>query len=42
MNRRDALKTIGGLAGAASLAKFLPGCGGDGSGARRHHDLRAT
>lgn len=30
MKRRDALKTIGGLAGAATLAKFLPGCGGDG------------
>jgi phospholipase C len=28
MNRRDALKTIGGLAGAATLGKFLPGCGG--------------
>ncbi len=26
MKRRDALKTIGGLAGAASLAKFLPAC----------------
>jgi len=26
MNRRDALKTIGGLAGAATLSKFLPGC----------------
>ncbi|MCX5742883.1 MAG: phosphoesterase [Proteobacteria bacterium] len=30
MNRRDALKTIGGLAGAASLARVLPGCGDDG------------
>jgi phospholipase C len=29
MKRRDALKTIGGLAGAASLAKWLPGCKGD-------------
>ncbi len=29
MKRRDALKTIGGLAGAAGLAKFLPGCDGD-------------
>ena len=29
MKRRDALKTIGGLAGAASMAKLLPGCGGD-------------
>src|SRR5687767_11669269 len=28
MKRRDALKTIGGLAGAAGMAKFLPGCGG--------------
>ena len=27
MRRRDALKTIGGLAGAAALARFLPGCG---------------
>ncbi len=30
MKRRDALKTIGGLAGAAGLAKFLPACGDDG------------
>src|SRR5688572_15375563 len=32
MNRRDALKTIGGLAGAATLGKLLPGCsdGNDG------------
>ena len=32
MKRRDALKTIGGLAGAAGMAKFLPGCddGDDG------------
>ncbi|MEO7093712.1 MAG: alkaline phosphatase family protein, partial [Polyangiales bacterium] len=29
MKRRDALKTLGGLAGAATMAKFLPGCGGD-------------
>jgi phospholipase C len=28
MKRRDALKTLGGLAGAASLAKLMPGCGG--------------
>jgi phospholipase C len=28
MKRRDALKTLGGLAGAGALAKFLPGCGG--------------
>ncbi len=27
MKRRDALKTLGGLAGVASMAKFLPGCG---------------
>lgn len=27
MKRRDALKTIGGLAGMAGMAKFLPGCG---------------
>ncbi|MDQ3368859.1 MAG: alkaline phosphatase family protein [Myxococcota bacterium] len=33
MRRRDALKTIGGLAGAAGIAKFLPGCGdGDDGG----------
>ena len=32
MKRRDALKTIGGLAGAASLAKLLPGCGDGGEG----------
>jgi phospholipase C len=30
MKRRDALKTIGGLATAAGMAKFLPGCGGGG------------
>jgi phospholipase C len=30
MNRRDALKTIGGIAGAATLGKFLPGCSDDG------------
>src|SRR5665647_908566 len=29
MKRRDALKTIGGLAGAASLAKLLPACDGE-------------
>jgi phospholipase C len=29
MKRRDALKTIGGLAGAATLARVLPACGGD-------------
>jgi phospholipase C len=32
MKRRDALKTIGGLAGAAGLARFLPGCGGGEDG----------
>src|SRR5262245_35932230 len=31
-NRRDALKTIGGLAGAATLSKFLPACGGGPDG----------
>ncbi|MBA3462491.1 MAG: alkaline phosphatase family protein [Deltaproteobacteria bacterium] len=30
MRRRDALKTIGGLAGVATLGKFLPGCSDDG------------
>jgi len=30
MKRRDALKTIGGLAGAAGMARLLPGCGGGG------------
>ncbi len=30
MRRRDALKTIGGLAGAATLSKFLTACGDDG------------
>lgn len=29
MKRRDALKRIGGLAGAATMAKFLPGCSGE-------------
>jgi phospholipase C len=28
MRRRDALKTIGGLAGAATMARILPACGG--------------
>ena len=32
MKRRDALKTIGGLAGTAGLARFLPGCGSDDDG----------
>jgi len=31
MRRRDALKTLGGLAGAATMAKFLPGCSDEGS-----------
>jgi phospholipase C len=30
MKRRDALKAIGGLGAAAGMARFLPGCGGDG------------
>jgi len=30
MKRRDALKTIGGLAGAAAMGRLLPACGGDG------------
>jgi len=30
INRRDALKRIGGLAGAATLGKFLSACGDDG------------
>jgi phospholipase C len=30
MRRRDAIKTLGGLAGAAALAKILPGCGTNG------------
>ncbi|HEU0029486.1 MAG TPA: alkaline phosphatase family protein [Kofleriaceae bacterium] len=32
MKRRDALKTIGGLAGAAGLSRFLPACGSDDDG----------
>jgi phospholipase C len=32
MNRRDALKTIGGLAGAATLGRLLPACGSDDDG----------
>src|SRR5688500_15260900 len=31
MRRRDALKRMGGLAAAAGMAKFLPGCGDDAS-----------
>ena len=30
INRRDAIKRIGGIAGAAGLTKFLPGCSSDG------------
>jgi phospholipase C len=30
MKRRDALKTIGGLAGAAGMARLLPGCASEG------------
>ena len=30
VTRRDAIKTIGGLAGAAGLSRLLPGCGGNG------------
>lgn len=30
MKRRDALKTLGGLAGAAGMARFLPGCSDEG------------
>jgi phospholipase C len=29
MKRRDAIKTIGGLAGAATLSRMLPACGGN-------------
>jgi phospholipase C len=32
MNRRSALKTMGGLAGMAALPKFLSACGDDGDG----------
>ena len=32
MKRRDALKTIGGLAGMAGIAKFLPACGSSDDG----------
>jgi phospholipase C len=34
MKRRDALKTLGGLAGAAGMAKILPGCSSDDTGER--------
>ena len=33
MKRRDLLKTMGAVAGAAGLSKFLPGCGDGGGGA---------
>ena len=29
MNRRDALRTMGALAGATAAGRVLPGCGGD-------------
>lgn len=32
MKRRDALKTLGGLAGAATIGKVLPACSSDGGG----------
>src|SRR5690348_10213521 len=32
MKRRDALKTMGGIAGAAAMGKVLPGCGGGDDG----------
>ncbi len=32
MKRRDALKTLGALAGTAGMARLLPACGGEGSG----------
>lgn len=32
MKRRDALKTLGALAGTAGMARLLPGCGSDGDG----------
>ncbi len=32
MKRRDALKTIGGLAGATAMSRFLPACGSKDSG----------
>jgi phospholipase C len=32
MKRRDLLKSMGAVAGAAGLSKFLPGCGGDDGG----------
>ncbi|MDB4955920.1 MAG: phosphoesterase [Myxococcales bacterium] len=32
INRRDAIKTIGGLAGMAGLSKLVPGCGSNDNG----------
>ena len=32
INRRTAIKRIGGIAGAAAMAKYLPGCGGGDDG----------
>jgi phospholipase C len=32
MKRRDALKTLGGLAGGITMSRFLPGCGSSDSG----------
>src|SRR5262245_29541125 len=32
MRRREALKTLGGIAGTASVARFLGGCGSDDPG----------
>jgi phospholipase C len=32
MKRRDALKTLGAMAGAATMSRILPGCGGGSSG----------
>src|SRR5829696_1137188 len=34
MKRRDALKTLGGLAGAAGMARLLPGCNSEGEDRR--------
>jgi phospholipase C len=36
IRRRDALKRIGGLAGAATLARYLPGCGSDSPSVPNH------
>ncbi len=32
INRRSAIKRLGGIAGAAAMAKYLPGCGGGAGG----------